>query len=172
MPDLRKDPIVGRWVIVAKSPRQTAARLRYVPGGVYEVGQVLPVLRGATKTKLPTKSSPTANPGSHRNREGWRVRVVPNKFPALEIEGDLNKRGDGIYDMMRGVGAHEVIIETPKHVVSTSELSEAQQLREVLWVYRDRLVDSEKGPTAGLWDDLQERRVPRPGPRSNIPTAN
>jgi len=71
--------------------------------------------------------------------------VVPNKFPALEIEGDLNKRGEGIYDMMRGVGAHEVIIECPEHLVSTSDLSE-EQLREVLWVYRDRLVDLKKDP--------------------------
>jgi len=71
--------------------------------------------------------------------------VIPNKFPALEIEGELNKRGEGIYDMMQGVGAHEVIIESPNHVVSTSELSE-EQLREVLWVYRDRLVDLKKDP--------------------------
>ena len=48
------------------------------------------------------------------------MRVVPNKFPALEIEGDLNKRGEGIYDMMRGVGAHEVIIESPQHLTSTT----------------------------------------------------
>jgi len=40
------------------------------------------------------------NAGSAPNREGWRLRVVPNKFPALEIEGELNKRGEGIYDMM------------------------------------------------------------------------
>ena len=71
--------------------------------------------------------------------------MVPNKFPALEIEGQLNKRGEGIYDMMRGVGAHEVIIESPRHLVSTSELSE-EQLREVFWVYRDRLVDLKKDP--------------------------
>ncbi len=85
------------------------------------------------------------NPGSEPNGKGWRVRVVPNKFPALEIEGDLSKRGEGIYDMMRGVGAHEVIIESPNHLVSTSELAE-EQLREVLWVYRDRLVDLKKDP--------------------------
>ena len=70
---------------------------------------------------------------------------MPNKFPALEIEGQLNKRGEGIYDMMRGVGAHEVIIESPRHIVSTSELSE-EELREVFWVYRDRLVDLKKDP--------------------------
>ena len=71
------------------------------------------------------------------------MRVVPNKFPALEIEGDLQKRGEGIYDMMRGVGAHEVIIESPQHVLSTADLTE-KQLRDVLWVYRDRLVDLKK----------------------------
>jgi UDPglucose--hexose-1-phosphate uridylyltransferase len=66
--------------------------------------------------------------------------VVPNKFPALEIEGELSKRGQGMYDMMRGVGAHEVIIESPRHLVSTTELS-VEQLRDVLWIYRDRLHD-------------------------------
>jgi UDPglucose--hexose-1-phosphate uridylyltransferase len=69
--------------------------------------------------------------------------VVPNKFPALEIEGELNKRGEGIYDMMRGVGAHEVIIETPKHLLSLSALSN-ENVEEVLWTYRDRLVDLKK----------------------------
>jgi UDPglucose--hexose-1-phosphate uridylyltransferase len=71
------------------------------------------------------------------------VRVVANKFPALEIEGDLNKRGEGIYDMMRGVGAHEVIIESPEHLVSTADLQE-ENLREVFWAYRDRIVDLKK----------------------------
>ena len=56
--------------------------------------------------------------------------MVPNKFPALEIEGELNKRGEGIYDMMRGVGAHEVIIESPEHLLSTADLAE-ENLREV-----------------------------------------
>ena len=83
--------------------------------------------------------------GTQRDRPGWRVRVVPNKFPALEIEGDLNKRGEGMYDMMRGVGAHEVIIESPRHVTSTTELTH-ENLRDVLWIYRDRLVGSEEGP--------------------------
>ena len=90
-----------------------------------------------SEESTPPEVAALREPGSAPNGPGWRVRVIPNKFPALEIEGDLNKRGDGIYDMMRGVGAHEVIIETPRHLVSTSELSE-EQLREVFWVYRDR----------------------------------
>jgi UDPglucose--hexose-1-phosphate uridylyltransferase len=142
MPDLRKDPIVGRWVIVAKSRAKRphdfdSSRER-------RNNRFCPFCEG-NEDKTPGEIIAYRNPGSQRNRPGWRVRVVPNKFPALEIEGDLNKRGEGIYDMMRGVGAHEVIIECPKHLASTSELSE-EQLREVLWVYRDRLVDLKKDP--------------------------
>ena len=79
------------------------------------------------------------------NEKGWRVRVVPNKFPALQIEGELHKRGEGIYDKMNGIGAHEVIIECPFHESSLANLSE-DNIREVLWVYRDRLVDLKKDP--------------------------
>jgi len=82
-------------------------------------------------------------PGTQPNGPGWRVRVVPNLFPALQIEGDLDKRGEGIYDRMNGIGAHEVIIETPKHVLSLSALSN-ENVEEVLWTYRDRLVDLKK----------------------------
>jgi len=142
MPDLRKDPIVGRWVIIAKS---RARRPHDFDTSLVRRGDRFCPFCEGHEDKTPGEIIAYRSPGSQRNRPGWRVRVVPNKFPALEIEGDLTKRGEGIYDMMRGVGAHEVIIETPKHLVSTSELSE-EQLREVLWVYRDRLVDLKKDP--------------------------
>ena len=61
---------------------------------------------------------------SRPNGPGWRIRVVPNRFPALKVEGDLNKRGDGIYDKMNGIGAHEVIIECPFHELTMAKLSE------------------------------------------------
>jgi UDPglucose--hexose-1-phosphate uridylyltransferase len=142
MPDLRKDPIVGRWVIVAKSRAKRPHDFDSTPHRHAE--RFCPFCEG-NEDKTPGEIIAYRNPGTQRNRSGWRVRVVPNKFPALEIEGELNKRGEGIYDMMRGVGAHEVIIESPQHVMSSSELSE-EQLREVLWVYRDRLVDLKRDP--------------------------
>ena len=46
---------------------------------------------------------------------GWDVRVVPNQFPALQVEGTLDRQGEGLFDKMNGIGAHEVIIETPRH---------------------------------------------------------
>ncbi|MCX7425096.1 MAG: galactose-1-phosphate uridylyltransferase, partial [Planctomycetia bacterium] len=142
MPDLRKDPIVGRWVIVAKSRARRPHDFDTTPRR--RKGTFCPFCEG-NEDYTPGEILAYREPGTQPNRAGWRVRVVPNKFPALEIEGNLNKRGEGIYDMMQGVGAHEVIIESPKHIVSTSELSEPQ-FREVLWVYRDRLVDLKKDP--------------------------
>ncbi len=142
MPDLRKDPIVGRWVIIATSRARRPHDFDTTP--TRNRARFCPFCEG-NEEATPGEIIAYRSPGTHRNRPGWRVRVIPNKFPALEIEGELHKRGEGIYDMMRGVGAHEVIIESPRHVISTSELSE-EQLREVLWAYRDRLVDLKKDP--------------------------
>jgi UDPglucose--hexose-1-phosphate uridylyltransferase len=141
MPDLRKDPIVGRWVIIAKNrakrPHElTDGAVRRPPSGF------CPFCEG-NERHTTHEIAAYRQPGTHRDRPGWRVRVVPNKFPALEIEGDLNKRGEGMYDLMRGVGAHEVIIESPRHLTSTTELSN-ENLRDVLLIYRDRLLDLQK----------------------------
>jgi len=74
------------------------------------------------------------------NTAGWTVRVVPNKFPALGIEGDLDREGEGLFDKMNGVGAHEVIIETPDHAATLASLPE-RAVEDVLWAYRDRMLD-------------------------------
>ena len=140
MPDLRKDPIVGRWIIVAKSRAKRPHDFDLAD--TLPDGRFCPFCAGNESATTPEILAYRA-PGSTPNREGWRVRVVPNNFPALEIEGDLNKRGEGMYDMMRGVGAHEVVIECPQHVLSTGDLSE-ENLREVFWAYRERLVDLKK----------------------------
>ncbi len=54
-------------------------------------------------------------------------------------------QADGIYDRMNGIGAHEVIIETPEHVRSLTELTE-ERTREVIYAYRDRLADLRGDP--------------------------
>jgi UDPglucose--hexose-1-phosphate uridylyltransferase len=78
--------------------------------------------------------------GSGPNQPGWHLRVVPNKFPALRVEGELDREGEGIYDKMNGVGAHEVLIETPNHNLTFSELPE-KSIEELFWAFRDRVVD-------------------------------
>ena len=69
--------------------------------------------------------------------------MVPNKFPALGIEGSLNRQAEGMFDRMNGVGAHEVVIETPDHEATQATLSE-KRIEDVLWAYRDRMLDLKK----------------------------
>jgi UDPglucose--hexose-1-phosphate uridylyltransferase len=68
------------------------------------------------------------------------VRVVPNKFPALQVEGGLDREGDGMFDRMNGIGAHEVIIETPDHSKTLATMSEGE-IERVLSAYRERVLD-------------------------------
>jgi UDPglucose--hexose-1-phosphate uridylyltransferase len=141
MPELRKDPIVGRWVIIAheRAKRPHVFKVEAPSAGA---SRFCPFCEGQ-EDKTPPEIIAYRDFGSRANGPGWRIRVIPNRFPALKIEGNLNKRGDGIYDMMAGIGAHEVIIESPNHHSSMATLSE-DNIREVLWVYRDRLVDLKK----------------------------
>ena len=78
--------------------------------------------------------------GSAPNTPGWELRVVPNKFPALLVEGTLDREPDGMFDKMNGIGAHEVIIETPHHDRSLAVMSEPE-IERVLWAYRERILD-------------------------------
>jgi UDPglucose--hexose-1-phosphate uridylyltransferase len=78
--------------------------------------------------------------GTPPNTPGWTLRVVPNKFPALRIEGELGREGEGIYDKMNGIGAHEVVIETPRHEETLITLP-LKGIENVLLAYRERIID-------------------------------
>jgi len=91
--------------------------------------------------KTPPEILASRGPG----RSGWSLRVVPNKFPALRIEGELEQAGEGIFDWMSGVGAHEVVIETPEHDATLATLP-ADAVTDVLMAYRERVVDLKKDP--------------------------
>jgi UDPglucose--hexose-1-phosphate uridylyltransferase len=142
MHELRKDPIVGRWVIIAPDRITRPVNLQEPDPPLNE--EYDPFLEG-NEDSTPPEILAYRTPGSRHNGPGWRVRVVPNKFPALKVEGELIKRGDGMYDKITGIGAHEVIIECPQRETNLSRLS-VDNIREVLWVYRDRLVDLRRDP--------------------------
>ena len=137
MPELRKDPITGRWVIIAtdRVRRPSDFSRESVPP---PSARFCPFCYG-NEQKTPPEVLAYRQHGPP-NSPGWSVRVVPNKFPALGIEGDLTRQGDGIYDKMNGIGAHEVIIETPDHKATMADMPE-KQVEEVLWAYRDRIND-------------------------------
>jgi UDPglucose--hexose-1-phosphate uridylyltransferase len=92
------------------------------------------------ESKTPPEILQYGRNGSGPNTPGWQVRVVPNKFPALGIEGNLDREGEGLFDKMNGVGAHEVIIETPNHQSTLATMTE-KQIEDVLLACRDRMLD-------------------------------
>src|SRR5581483_3381249 len=95
MPELRKDPIVGRWVIIATERAKRPVAPRVEP--VQPQGTFCPFCAG-NEGNTPIEILAYRERNTRPNEPGWRVRVVPNKFPALQIEGELSKRGEGIYD--------------------------------------------------------------------------
>jgi len=49
------------------------------------------------------------------NRKGWKTRVVPNLYNAVEVEQKESSNRNGIFESIAGVGAHEVLIDSPNH---------------------------------------------------------
>ncbi|NIO17153.1 MAG: galactose-1-phosphate uridylyltransferase [Deltaproteobacteria bacterium] len=140
MPELRKDPITGRWVIIsterAKRPHDFARDDAKRKGGL------CPLCPGNEKM-TPLEVYAIREDGSLPNRPGWNIRVVPNKFPALMIEGDQGKGAEGIYDRMNGIGAHEVILETPDHEKDIFDF-DTKEIENVVIAYRERVLDLKK----------------------------
>jgi UDPglucose--hexose-1-phosphate uridylyltransferase len=142
LPELRKDPVVGRWVIIATDRGKRPHDFAVSPEDPPQDNGPCPFCPGHEELTPPEVLAYRAN-GTRPNGPGWSVRVVPNKFPALVVEGGLNREGVGTYDKMSGVGAHEVIIETPSHQMPLADLDE-KQVEDMLWAYRDRMVDLRK----------------------------
>jgi UDPglucose--hexose-1-phosphate uridylyltransferase len=137
MPELRKDAITGRWVIISTDRRKRPNDFRLEPATVIG-GEHCPFCPGR-EAMTPPEVLAFRN-GSAPNTPGWDLRVVPNKFPALQVEGNLDREGEGLFDRMNGIGAHEVIIETSDHRKMLSTMTEPE-IERVLWAYRERVLD-------------------------------
>ncbi len=137
MPELRKDPVIGRWVIIATERGRRPADFIVEPEVTDKRG--CPLCEGA-EDKTPHEIYALRSPQSRPDSPGWEVRVVPNKFPALRIEGELDKEGIGMYDRMNGIGAHEVIIETPHHGKKMETMT-VEAVSHILEAYKIRMLD-------------------------------
>jgi UDPglucose--hexose-1-phosphate uridylyltransferase len=137
MPELRKDAVTGRWVIISTDRRKRPNDFRLEPAKVIG-GEYCPFCPGREEMTPPEVLA--FRNGGPPNAPGWELRVVPNKFPALQVEGNLDREGEGLFDRMNGIGAHEVIIETPDHKKTLSTMTEPE-IERVLWAYRERVVD-------------------------------
>ncbi|MCM8765920.1 MAG: galactose-1-phosphate uridylyltransferase [Candidatus Omnitrophica bacterium] len=137
MAELRRDPITGRWVIVGNDKE---IRPEDFEVESHEKGKGICPFCPGNEAMTPPEIIAHREGQTAPNTPGWLTRVVPNKFPALQIEGSLNKRGIGVYDLSNGIGAHEVIIENPDHNREIADLYD-HEVERIVWCYRNRSID-------------------------------
>ena len=135
MPELRRGPASDRWVIIAPERAlrpSDLARPRQTPS--QHAPEDCPFCPG---NEVMTPPEIYRAPST----DGWLVRVVPNKFAALAGKGEPHReRLDGLYGHTTGVGAHEVVIETPDHFSEIPDLDEAH-VKRIIDAYIVRLQD-------------------------------
>jgi len=136
MSELRWDPLKEHWVIIATDRGRRPRDFHMEP--IVPDSTVCPFCYGF-EGKTPPEIFSIRSYGEP-NTPGWQVRVIPNKYPALRVEGEVRSRGYGLYDVREGVGAHEVIIETPDHHRSMADFTPAE-ITNVLCAYRARMLD-------------------------------
>ncbi len=122
---LRRDPITNTWVLQANADTGSGDL------------EGCPMCPGGRASALGTiYEYPYGDPN-------WQVRVIPHLHPLYRIEGDPERQAEGIYDRMRNLGAHELVIETPEHGLQLSHQSD-EHVAQVLRAYVARLVDLKK----------------------------
>jgi len=155
VPEYRRDPVTGRWVIIA--PGRAARPHEFVE-------TVRPARRGlcpfcpGSEHETPDEVAALRNLGTLPNQPGWQVRIVPNKFPAVApmaptepAHGSESSAGApaessaGATMRLPAVGRHEVIIETDGHAVTVGEIS--LERWTAMWrLVRDRFRQLAKTP--------------------------
>jgi len=120
--ELRKDPITQSWVIQEDSDFG------------WPSFSDCPLCPGHERRCLPNIFEyPYRSPN-------WQVRVIPHLRPLYRIEGDAQRRSEGLYDKMRTLGAHEVVIEHPDHNLALSQQSD-ENVAQVLRAFASRVGD-------------------------------
>jgi len=121
--ELRNDPILGRWVIVTRNSSTSPSD-------------------HITEREMP--DDPLTCPLC-AGKESDTPRVIPDFMSLLRMDGDLNRRGVGMYDKMEGIGASEIIIESPEHFLTPWEMG-MEQVTKVFLTYKERILELEKDP--------------------------
>ncbi len=125
MAELRLDPVTHRWIVTGNRP---------VMPDVKDSNGACPFCPGNEQM------TPKPICECRDSAGAWAVRAFHDRAPVFRIEGKLDPRGEGMFDLMNTVGAHEVVVETRKHGVTLAQLP-PDQLARVIEVWRDRIVD-------------------------------
>jgi len=140
-PEFRRDPLHNTWVVFA--PERQRRPQDFLPATL-QATALDPFAEGNERL-TPPEVYAIRKEKTKPNEPGWRVRVVPNRYPAMRVEGQLEASPVGLYDRLTGIGAHEVIIETPDGNKALEDLT-IPAIAEVFASYRERIIDLDKDP--------------------------
>jgi|UniRef100_A0A7C6AA89 UDPglucose--hexose-1-phosphate uridylyltransferase len=135
MSEVRRDILTDTWVIVRTENTEIPLNHRQPA----KPCPVCPFCAG-NESNTPPEIFSIRREATGPNQPGWQVRVVPDKNPVLRVEGDVVRVGIGIHDKVSGIGANEVIIETPEHI-KNFHLLDANQIALVFKTYQARIID-------------------------------
>ena len=143
MSELRRDPITGRLVVIAPERRLALdiGSLGPPPHARATAldGDMCPFCEG--QEGIAGREVLAWRPyGSDANTRGWQLRVVPNRDPVLRVELNLTTPSSELFQTFAGLGAHEVIIETPDHRATLASM-DVDAVWRVLWAWRERIRD-------------------------------
>ena len=141
MPELRKDYVTDTWVVFAPDRAQRPIETQ----GTVSLATSPEECPFCPGHEHMTPPEVLAYPSDASDGSAWRVRCVPNRFPALTPDGEVRAKGDGLFLSLEGVGAHEIIVETPDHTKDFSALAKGQ-IQEVLRAYAARTADLAQDP--------------------------
>lgn len=134
MPQFRQNFITKEWVIVApersRRPDQFVRQTNHDHAELPAHDPGCPFCSG-NESMTPPPSFVNKGP------EGWRLRVVPNKFAAVNPELSPERRNDGLFLSAAGFGVAEVIIEHPAHN-TTLALMTSTEVENVVSAYKQR----------------------------------
>lgn len=140
MSEIRQNKATRQWVIFAPARRKRPKDFQGAEKGGVELPEY-------------DKGCPFCPGNEHlippvimelKEQDGWKTRVIPNKFPALSPQGDIRRSQTGIYITMQGYGHHEVIIETPYHNRDTGQMG-TEEVGAIIETFHRRYFDLMKG---------------------------
>jgi UDPglucose--hexose-1-phosphate uridylyltransferase len=149
-PEFRRDPVCGRWAIVAPQRSLRPHNLEGAEPRHRRNGERTPCpFCPGQEHDTPHEVLAYREPGSLPDGPGWQLRSVPNKFPAVTPGSTEPATAEsGLFQWMPAQGRAEVIIECPEHLADPTLLS-AARLAQVFRAYRERIVSLAEDPSLG-----------------------
>ena len=121
MSEIRRDRLHDHYVLIAPERMRRPDTLLVKPSSISK--DICPFCEGHEEMTPPEIYAIRNN---QANTSGWRVRVIPNLYKAVQIELDDHSKVDGMFESRPGVGAHEIIIDTPTHDCRLAKLDTIQ----------------------------------------------